>query len=253
MRILAIEASGMVASCAVADENAIIGEFTINNKKTHSQTLLPMVDELLKRLEMKVSDMDAFAISKGPGSFTGLRIGSATVKGFALALDKPVVEVPTLQALAADIAQTEKLICPLIDARNENVFAGIYSYKNEFAKIKDDVSGDAGTGTEFQNVIPESIEPDMALDIRTVCGKLNGYGREVIFLGDGAKVYRSIIEEEMKTKYCFAGNNNLMPRAASCAFLAVRYYNEGHIIKGDLHAPEYLKKSQAERNLGKQP
>lgn len=228
MKILAIEASGMVASCAVADENAIIGEFTINNKKTHSQTLLPMVDELLNRLEMKVSDMDAFAISKGPGSFTGLRIGSATVKGFALALDKPVVEVPTLQALAANVAWTDMLICPLIDARNENVFAGIYSYKED---------------------IPVSLEKDMALDIRSVCARINEYGKKTIFLGDGAKAYRNIIEEEIRTEYCFAGINNMMPYAASCAFLGIRFYKEGLIIKGDMHAPEYLKKSQAERNL----
>ena len=126
MKVLAIESSGNVASVAIASEEKVLAEITTDSKKTHSQTLLPMIDEILRKSECTVADMDFIAISKGPGSFTGLRIGSATAKGMAFAAEKEIVEVGTLEAMAYGVSDTTSVICPLIDARNKNVFAGFY-------------------------------------------------------------------------------------------------------------------------------
>ena len=110
MKILAIESSGLVASVAVTENNTLLGEYTMNHKKTHSQTLLPMLEELSKMIELDLNSIDAIAVSQGPGSFTGLRIGSATAKGLGLALDKPIIPVPTVDALAFNLWGTDKLV-----------------------------------------------------------------------------------------------------------------------------------------------
>ena len=131
MKILVLESSGLVASVAVVTEEKLIGEYTTNFKKTHSQTLLPMMDTLLKMIGIPVQEMDAIAVSGGPGSFTGLRIGSATAKGLAQGLELPVIEVPTLEAMAYQLFGTECLICPMMDARRNQAFTGLYEWKND--------------------------------------------------------------------------------------------------------------------------
>ena len=134
MRILALDSSGLVASVAVvagADGKAdaqTIGEYTMNYKKTHSQTLLPMLDELVKMTEVDLKTIDAIAVAAGPGSFTGLRIGSATAKGLGLALEKPLIHIPTLEGLAYNLYGIEGLICPIMDARRGQVYTGIYRF-----------------------------------------------------------------------------------------------------------------------------
>jgi len=117
MKVLAIESSAVTASVAIMTEDTLIAEYTINYKKTHSQTLLPMIDEICRMTETDVSDIDIVAVSDGPGSFTGLRIGAATGKGIALAKDKPMVAVPTLEAMAYNLMGDKRLICPVMDAR----------------------------------------------------------------------------------------------------------------------------------------
>ena len=128
MRILALDSSGMVASVAVVradkDEEELVAEYTVNYKKTHSQTLLPMLDEVVKMTELDMETIDAVAVAAGPGSFTGLRIGSATAKGLALALQKPVIAVPTLEGLAYNLWGTKRLVCPIMDARRGQVYTG---------------------------------------------------------------------------------------------------------------------------------
>lgn len=121
MKILGIESSGLVASVACQEDGVLIGEFTTNLKKTHSQTLLPMLDELKKMLDLDMDTFDAIAVSGGPGSFTGLRIGSATAKGLGLALDLPIISVPTVEALAYNLWGAASDICPLMDARRKKV------------------------------------------------------------------------------------------------------------------------------------
>ena len=130
MKVLAIDSSGVTASVAVADDNNIISEFTVNNRQTHSQTLLPMLDKAVQMSEIPLEDIDAIAVASGPGSFTGLRIGSATAKGLGLALKKPVIPVPTLDGLAYRAACYNGIICPLMDARRNQVYTAAYHMDN---------------------------------------------------------------------------------------------------------------------------
>ena len=128
MKILALDSSGLVASVAVVEDEKLLAEYTVNYKKTHSQTLLPMLDEIGKMIDLDLSTIDAIAVAAGPGSFTGLRIGSATAKGLGLALDKPLIAVPTVDALAYNLYGTDKLVCPIMDARRSQVYTGVYAF-----------------------------------------------------------------------------------------------------------------------------
>lgn len=128
MRILGLDSSGIVASVAVVEDDVLVAEYTINYKKTHSQTLLPMLDEIVKMTELDLESIDAIAVAAGPGSFTGLRIGSATAKGLGLALKKPLVAIPTVEGLAYNLYDTPGLICPIMDARRKQVYTGIYRF-----------------------------------------------------------------------------------------------------------------------------
>ena len=121
MKILAIDSSGLVATVAVTEDDSLVAEYTINYKKTHSQTLVPMLEEVKKMIGLDLGTIDAIAVAKGPGSFTGLRIGSATAKGLGLALDKPIIPVSTLDALSMNAWGSDKLVCPIMDARREQV------------------------------------------------------------------------------------------------------------------------------------
>ena len=129
MKILALDSSGIVASVAVIEDDILLAEYTVNYKKTHSQTLLPMLDEVVKMTELDLQTIDAIAVAAGPGSFTGLRIGSATAKGLGLALKKPLIAVPTVDALAYNLYDVSGLICPIMDARRSQVYTGIYRFE----------------------------------------------------------------------------------------------------------------------------
>lgn len=202
-------------------------EYTINHKKTHSQTLMPMVDEVVKRLGTDLSELDAIAVSAGPGSFTGLRIGAASAKGLAMALDIPVIGVPTLEALAYDMFGNRGLVVPIMDARRSQVYTGIYEYDedNELRTVMD------GTAMDFGQLLE----------------KLNGMNREVVFLGDGVPVFRDFIKDNAKIRYSFAPNHLLHQRAGAVGALALKYYKEGKYTTAEDMRPEYFRKSQAER------
>lgn len=230
MKILAIDSSGLVASVAVVEDDILLAEFTVNYKKTHSQTLLPMLEEVRKMIELDLESVDAIAIASGPGSFTGLRIGSATAKGLGLALNKPLVEVPTLEGLAFNLCGADKLVCPLMDARRGQVYTGIYAFS---------------WGQDHWQL--EIMEPQCAVDISVILDKINHLGREVIFLGDGVPVFAGRISNELTVPYCFAPANKNHQSAASVASLGALYYAQGRIVAAADHQPEYLRKSQAER------
>lgn len=227
MKIIAIDSSGLVATVAIATEDAVIAEYTVNYKKTHSQTLLPMLDEIKNMTELDLSEVDAIAIAAGPGSFTGLRIGSATAKGLGLALDKPIIEVPTVDALAMNLWGTHDVICPIMDARRDQVYTGIYEFD------------------ENDNLAV--LHEQFADDIRAVTEMINGIGRPVIFLGDGVPVYKDVITENIKVKCRFAPAHMSRQRAGALASLAAGYYSEGKTVSAADHKPEYLRQSQAER------
>ncbi|MDO4454028.1 MAG: tRNA (adenosine(37)-N6)-threonylcarbamoyltransferase complex dimerization subunit type 1 TsaB [Eubacteriales bacterium] len=226
MKILALDSSGLVASVAVAEDDNLIAEYTVNYKKTHSQTLLPMLDEIAKMTELDLNTIDAIAVAAGPGSFTGLRIGSATAKGLGLALKKPLIPIPTVEGLAYNLYGTKALICPLMDARRNQVYTGIYEF----------------LGDDFRKV-----EDQMAVPIEEIIRKLNETGREVIFLGDGVSVYKKVIEQQCSVPYSFAPAHVNKQRAGALAALAQQYFREGKTEDAADHKPDYLRLSQAER------
>lgn len=226
MKILAIDSSGMVASIAVIEDEKLIGEFTINYKKTHSQTLLPMLDEVAKMIELDLNTIDAIAVAAGPGSFTGLRIGSATAKGLGLALDKPLISIPTVDGLAYNLAGCSTLVCPLMDARRNQVYTGIYSF----------------AGYQLHTHLAQC-----AVSIEDIIRQVNQYSREVTFLGDGVAVHASYIEEYCNVPYTFAPAHLNQQRASASAVLAVSYYQAGKTESAAGHRPDYLRKPQAER------
>ena len=134
MKILGIDSSSLVASVAIVTDDIMTAEYTINYKKTHSQTLLPMIDEISKMIELDLATIDGIAVAAGPGSFTGLRIGSATAKGLGLALGKPLLSIPTLEGLAYNLYGTDALVCPIMDAKRNQVYTGIYEFVNNELK-----------------------------------------------------------------------------------------------------------------------
>ena len=236
MRILGIESSSLVASVAIVTDDVVTAEYTVNLKKTHSQTLLPMIDEMVKMVEADLNTIDAIAVAGGPGSFTGLRIGSATAKGLGLALGKPLIHIPTADAMAYSIYGCEDIICPIMDARRKQVYTGLYT----FVKGKD--SGKGLEEPEFQ-----VMEKQMALPVEELIQKLNSYGRPVVFLGDGVPVYEEMIEAGMEVPYSFAPAYMNRQRAAVVGSLGICYYREGKFETAAEHKPDYLRISQAER------
>lgn len=226
MKILALDSSGLVASVAVMEGNTMLAEYTMNYKKTHSQTLLPMLEEMAKMIELDLNTLDAIAVAGGPGSFTGLRIGSATAKGLGLALKKPIISIPTVDGLAYNLCGTDKIVCPLMDARRNQVYTGIYEFDGNILKI---------------------IEPQMAVDLTEIVEKLNALGREVIFLGDGCPVYAEKLAELMKIPYGYAPAHMSRQRAGALAARAMCYAEEGRMETATEHQPDYLRLSQAER------
>ena len=243
MKILALDSSGLVASAAVVEDNVLIAEYTTDYKKTHSQTLLPMLDEIRQMIDLDLHTIDAIAISAGPGSFTGLRIGAATAKGLGLALNLPLVEVPTLEGLAFNLWGTDKLVCPIMDARRNQVYTGIY----EFCKAEA-----AEDGSCEQQLVMHCVKEQCTAIVDELVDELNRLGREVIFLGDGVPVYRKQITEGMKVPFFFAPAANNRQRAASVASLGAIYYAQGKTVTAAEHEPEYLRKSQAEREREEQ-
>lgn len=226
MKILGLDSSGIVASVAIVEDDVLIAEYTVNYKKTHSQTLLPMLDEIAKMTELDLNSIDAIAVAAGPGSFTGLRIGSATAKGLGLALKKPLIAIPTVEGLAYNLYDIPGLICPIMDARRKQVYTGIYRFTDHQLKV---------------------VEDQMAVPMETVIEKLNQYGEAVTFLGDGVSVFHELIAEKMTVPYSFAPAHVNKQRAAAVAALGEIYYRQGKTETAMEHVPDYLRVSQAER------
>jgi tRNA threonylcarbamoyladenosine biosynthesis protein TsaB len=231
MIIMAIDSSGLVASVAIlrfADKSEMLAEYTINYKKTHSQTLVPMLDEVKRMLDFDLKEVDAIAVAAGPGSFTGLRIGSATAKGLGFVLDKPIISVPTVDALAYNLCETNKLVCPIMDARRNQVYTGLYTF-------------------EKQNMIVVTEQCVVMID--EIAAKINQLGKEVVFLGDGVPVFAEKMSELIKVPYSFAPAHMSRQRAGALGVLAYEYYKAGKIQTAAEHKPNYLRESQAEREL----
>lgn len=226
MKILGIDSSGLVATVAIQSDDILVGEYTIHNKKTHSQTLLPMIQDMLRMAEVPVEELDAIAVAAGPGSFTGLRIGAATAKGLGQALNIPLVAVSSLEGLAYNLAGADALVCPIMDARRNQAYYGIY-----------DVSGE----------LPVVVAEQDAAPIDTVLQKARETGREMIFVGDGVPVFANRIAEEEGLSYRLGADNVRYQKASSVAALGRKLMEQGKEMPAERFAPIYLRLSQAER------
>jgi len=243
MKLLAIDSSGLVASAAIVTEDAVLAEYTTNYKKTHSQTLLPMIQEIVSMTETDLSELSAIAVTAGPGSFTGLRIGSATAKGLGQALRLPIVSVPTTIALAWNFSMTNAIICPLMDARRSQVYTGLYRWN-------------------FEKDTMERLTDQLAVPVEEIITKVNELGEPVVYLGDGSDAYKEKLSTLTKVPYSFATYRQNRQSAASLAACAFDYLKNGHSLTEEVtevcesdvcvmsaagFAPVYLRKSQAER------
>ncbi len=226
MRVLAVDTSSNAATVAVMEDELLLGEYTVNHKKTHSQKIMVMISQLLSDLELTADDIDVFAAAVGPGSFTGLRIGVATVKALAHASGKAVVSVGTLEALAYNMPYAEHIIVPVMDARRNNVFAASYIWDDGLKEIGE----------------PEGIT------IEECVGACSNF-LDTIFIGDGALVHREYIKNELGDKAIFPSGAVLNSRASSVAAIAMERAKRGETESYLEMKPYYIKKSQAEKEL----
>jgi len=225
MNILALDTSGATASVAVARNGLLTGEITLRHGKTHSQKLVPMMDSLIEMLDLEPSDIDLCAVANGPGSFTGLRIGVVTIKAFAYALNIPVVEVSTLMALAFTLSAHKGVVCPIQDARNRQVFTGIYR-----------IDGDEIT----------EIHEDAGMAIEDLAGIIKSLNEPVTFIGDAVPLHKDYLKEQ-GINANFATDEMFTPRASAIARLAWFNHKKGNVVDAFTAIPNYLRKSQAER------
>ena len=231
MKILALDSSGLVASVAIIADGTLLAEYTVNYKKTHSQTLLPMLDEIARMVELDRKTIDAIAVAAGPGSFTGLRIGSATAKGLGLALGKPIIEVPTLAGIAYNLGFVRGLVCPVMDARRQQVYSGIYRFEGDrLITVRDQT--------------PVSVT-DLIAELEGLDDTLTSEG--IIFLGDGVPVLREEADRTLSVPHTYAPAHLCMQRAGAVGVLAAQLYAEGKYVLAEKHTPIYLRKSQAEQ------
>ena len=222
MKILALDSSAIVATVALCEDEALLGELTINNGNTHSETLLPMVEFLLDRFGLTPDDLDALAVSKGPGSFTGVRIGAATVKGLAFGTSLPCVGVSTLEALAYNLIGYDGLICPVMNARRKQVYTALF-------RARDGVL--------------ERILPDQAIAIAELDEKLKEFDEPVRLVGDGYDITAELLTHEiLPTPIRLRAQS-----AYSVAQVAKLLLASGFDGKDTDLAPSYLRLSQAER------
>ena len=239
MRILGIDTSSLVAGVALIEDDKLLGEYHIQYKKTHSQTLMPMLEEMAKMLELDMTTLDAVAVAAGPGSFTGLRIGSATAKGLGLALGIPLAEVSTLEGMAYNLWGYNGLICPMMDARRQQTYTGLYVFE---------AMGDSAlrAGGAQDMCLRELIAP-CAVPVGEIVDAVNARGERVCFLGDGVPVFADYIRAHCAVPYTFAPAHLNRQRASSVALRGMELYREGRTVQAAEHKPEYLRLSQAER------
>ncbi|WZL73780.1 tRNA (adenosine(37)-N6)-threonylcarbamoyltransferase complex dimerization subunit type 1 TsaB [Clostridiaceae bacterium 35-E11] len=226
MIILALDTSSIVATVALMEDDKLIGEYIINHQRTHSQKLMPMIEALMKSCEIQMKDIDVIAVAKGPGSFTGLRIGVATAKGLAHTRNIPVVGISTLDGLAFNLPYCEGIICPILDARRNQVYTAVYKWDNDML---------------------HRIEAPMAVSLEELITKLSERPEKIIFVGDGVEKNIEPLKQALTDRVMRSPNSIKMPRASSIAELALQKAKEGNLESFYTLMPEYLRKSEAER------
>ena len=272
MKILGFDSSGPVASVAIAEEDALgyrklIGGFRLQSGFTHSQTLMPMLETMKELAGIDLKEIDYVAVASGPGSFTGLRIGASAAKGLAFALEKPVVPVPTLDAMAYQMAGVQGLVCPMMDARRQQVYTGVYCFEekdtsaepgmagnvdsNEDGNRRDRNGGTTDTG-EIAWKMKHIIKP-CAIAVEELIAELNRLGirREdgmeygevpcVHLLGDGVPVYVKELEEGLAIPYSVVPFHRDRQSSEAVCALAFELVHEGKVMDADAFAPEYIR------------
>lgn len=224
MNILAVDTSSPSATVAVLNDKKLLAEYTVNNNKTHSQIIMSMICDALKFANISIEDIDVFATGIGPGSFTGLRIGIATIKAFVQALDKKIIGVSSLDMLSRNIYCDEKIICPICDARRGNVYNGLYLNRN-------------------------CIEKDRIIHISELCDELLKMDKNIIFLGDALDLHRDFISQKLKERCEFAPQSLSFAKAGCVAQIA--YERAMCDDFDDIYSlePIYVRATQAEREL----
>ncbi|MGZ3593554.1 MAG: tRNA (adenosine(37)-N6)-threonylcarbamoyltransferase complex dimerization subunit type 1 TsaB [Syntrophales bacterium] len=223
MLTLAIDTSTKSASIALLRDSDILSESFFNLDVNHSLVLLPALEHLLRLSSIQAGEIDLFACTMGPGSFTGLRVGASTIKGLALATGKPIAGVSTLEALAFNIVSPEISICPMLDAKRDQVYTALYRTDRNYSL--------------------ERIEGERVTDVRRF---LQCIDEDVIFVGDGAAKYAGLISEMLPGKSYFASVCHQHVRAAVVGLLGKKKYSEGDILDSLTFAPAYLRASEAE-------
>jgi len=227
MKILAIETSTMLGGVALMDDSSgLIAEVRLNVKSTHSERLMTEIDHLLRQAGLKISDIDVFAVAIGPGSFTGLRIGLSTVKGFSYSTGKPIVSVPTLEALSWNFPYCRYPVCTMLDARKKEVYTALFKWDKEgFLRLIDEMS----------------IKVDRLLEqmVPYIHGK-------VVFTGEGALLYRDTIIEVMGEKAIFAPPEKMIPSPANVASIGIRKATKEEFSEPVSLIPFYIRRSEAE-------
>ena len=218
--------SSKVATVAILKDDVLLGEYILNDKREHSVILMPLIENLLKECNLSIDDIDGYVVSKGPGSFTGLRIGMATIKGMSFGNNKPYISISSLDALAYNLISFNGIICPIMDALRENVYTALYKNNNDSL---------------------EKIMDYTALDIDELVNLLKDKNEEVIFVGDGLYKHKKYICDNFPKAHFAPVHLNII-RASSLGELGLNLLKNG-ICDDSNSAPIYLKKPQAEREL----
>ncbi|MBS6860931.1 MAG: tRNA (adenosine(37)-N6)-threonylcarbamoyltransferase complex dimerization subunit type 1 TsaB [Hydrogeniiclostridium sp.] len=229
MRILALESTAVAGSVALLDEDKLLGEFFCNTKLTHSQTLMPMVEQLFSCTQTSLEDVDLFAVTAGPGSFTGVRIGVASVKGMAMALDKPCAGVSTLEAMAQNLTFLNGVICAVMDARCGQVYNALFRV----------------SGGELIR-----LTEDRAVSAAQAAADCEPLGGPLYLVGDGAALCYAR-EEFRRLSPVLLPEPLRFQRASGAAKAALAAFRRGETVSADQLAPIYLRLPQAERELKK--
>ncbi len=225
MRVLAVDTSTMMSSISILEDDKIIADSSINQEETHSEMLVPLIKRMLDDLKIKANDIDLFAIAKGPGSFTGLRIGMTSLKAMAQALDKPIIGVSTLKGMAYSI-MNDGYVLAIIDARGKRYFAGLYKWNNDQLEM------------QFEEIIEENELEKRIQEID-----------KITIVGESISKLPNIIKEFSNVRLSHPGLNNGISR--NIAVLAKEKYEKGEIDNTFDITPNYLRKSQAEISFGK--
>ncbi|MBR4768230.1 MAG: tRNA (adenosine(37)-N6)-threonylcarbamoyltransferase complex dimerization subunit type 1 TsaB [Lachnospiraceae bacterium] len=234
MILLALESASLSASAALLIGNAVVSEASVDVKKTHSETLLPMAESVMRMAGISPKELDAVAVSMGPGSFTGLRIGASLAKGLAFSVDKPIVPVPTIDAMAYGLAGAETIVSPILDARRSEVYTGLYAFSgNEMIILRE------ASAMTLSNAIAEAQKKALALNKR------------VLFTGDGLDVHEETIRNEFP-EALIALPHQRYQKASAVASYAKVLFEAGKVVSAEAFSPLYLRMSQAERERTEQ-